>query len=405
MSVEQHKDNGYEAEQIQVLEGLEAVRKRPGMYIGSTGPKGLHHLVYEIVDNAIDEAIAGYCSEIDVEILEGEQIRVRDNGRGIPVGIQPKMGIPAVTVVFTVLHAGGKFGNGGYKISSGLHGVGASVVNALSTWLEVEVRDGEKIYKQRFERGKAVTELELIGETKETGTMVTFLADPTVFEETVYDFETLQTRLREQAFLNAGVCINLTDLRKGKDHTTHRMHYEGGVASFVEFINKRKGAEVLHDQVIFLSAAEGSSTAEIAMQYTDSYNELLLSFANCVHTVEGGTHEMGLSLIHIWKGPYLFLLSGFFLFLFLLGFLFCLRLLLLCFFRLVRCFGRLLQVLLLRYKHAHLCKGGTEHAKQPLLRQADDFEIRILPVNAQLDAASLNGGFHGSSSLNHFTHC
>ena len=293
MSVEQHKDNGYEAEQIQVLEGLEAVRKRPGMYIGSTGPKGLHHLVYEIVDNAIDEAIAGYCSEIDVEILEGEQIRVRDNGRGIPVGIQPKMGIPAVTVVFTVLHAGGKFGNGGYKISSGLHGVGASVVNALSTWLEVEVRDGEKIYKQRFERGKAVTELEIIGETKETGTMVTFLADPTVFEETVYDFETLQTRLREQAFLNAGVCINLTDLRKGKDHTTHRMHYEGGVASFVEFINKRKGAEVLHDQVIFLSAAEGSSTAEIAMQYTDSYNELLLSFANCVHTVEGGTHEMG----------------------------------------------------------------------------------------------------------------
>lgn len=293
MSAEEIKDTAYEAEQIQVLEGLEAVRKRPGMYIGSTGPKGLHHLVYEIVDNAIDEAIAGYCTEIDVEVLEGDIIRVTDNGRGIPVGIQPKLGIPAVTVVFTVLHAGGKFGGSGYKISSGLHGVGASVVNALSTWLEVEVKDSEHRYKQRFELGKPVSDLTVIGDTTETGTVVTFLPDATMFEETVYDVETLATRLREQSFLNAGVRINLTDRRPGMDHTTQVMHYEGGVASFVDFINKRKGVEVLHDDVIFLSAKDGSSTAEVALQYNDSYNDLLLTFANCVHTIEGGTHEMG----------------------------------------------------------------------------------------------------------------
>lgn len=283
----------YDENQIQVLEGLEAVRKRPGMYIGSTGPRGLHHLVYEIVDNAIDEALAGYCTHIEVDILPDDIIRVRDNGRGIPVGIQHKMGIPAVTVVFTVLHAGGKFGGGGYKVSGGLHGVGASVVNALSSWLEVEVRNGEHIYKQRFEKGVAVTELEVIGDTEETGTTVIFKPSPDIFEETTYEYEILENRLREQAFLNAGIRITLTDSRDPENIVSESLHYEGGIRSFVEHIHKRKGLDVLHEEPIFLTATQGTSMAEVAMQYNDSYNELILSFANNIHTVEGGTHEVG----------------------------------------------------------------------------------------------------------------
>ena len=286
----------YDASEIQVLEGLEAVRKRPGMYIGSTGPRGLHHLVYEIVDNAIDEALAGYCDKIDVKILPGNIISVYDDGRGIPVGIQPKLGIPAVTVVFTVLHAGGKFGGGGYKVSGGLHGVGASVVNALSTWLEVEVCDGTHIYKQRFERGKAVTELEIIGEASKTGSRVTFQADPEIFQETTeYDYSVLETRLREQAFLNAGVHIELSDERDPDHPVVQNFLYEGGVASFVEYIHKKKGVEVVHPDVIQFTATlpDNSAQAEIAMQYNDSYNELMLSFANNIHTTDGGTHEEG----------------------------------------------------------------------------------------------------------------
>ncbi len=286
----------YDENQIQVLEGLEAVRKRPGMYIGSTGPRGLHHLVYEIVDNAIDEALAGYCDKIDVKILPGNIISVMDNGRGIPVGIQHKMGIPAVTVVFTVLHAGGKFGGGGYKVSGGLHGVGASVVNALSEWLEVEVYNEGHVYFQRFERGKAVTELESRGETDKTGTLVRFKADPEIFQEsTVYDYETLQTRLREQAFLNAGIHIELTDERDPEAPVQNNYCYSGGISSFVEFINKKKAVEVVHPDIIHFSsvAPDDSSTAEVAMQYNDSYNELMLSFANNIHTTDGGTHEDG----------------------------------------------------------------------------------------------------------------
>ncbi len=286
----------YGAEDIQVLEGLEAVRKRPGMYIGSTGPRGLHHLVYEIVDNSIDEALAGYCSKIDVRILPGEIIQVKDNGRGIPVGIQPKMGIPAVTVVFAVLHAGGKFGGGGYKVAGGLHGVGASVVNALSQWTEVEVRDGKNIYKQRFERGTTVTELKKIGETEERGTTVTFKADPEIFTETdVYDFDTLVSRLREQAFLNAGVHIEITDERDAGNIRTKDFCYEGGVSSFVAYVHKKKALDVIHPDVIYFQAKNEDDTvsAEIAMQYNDSYNELILSFANNIHTNDGGTHEEG----------------------------------------------------------------------------------------------------------------
>ena len=283
----------YDSNQIQVLEGLEAVRKRPGMYIGSTGPRGLHHLVYEIVDNSIDEALAGYCDKIVVEVLPGNIIRVRDDGRGIPVGIQPQTGLPAVTVVFTVLHAGGKFGGGGYKVSGGLHGVGASVVNALSEWLEVEVCDGKHRYYQRFERGKECEPLKIIGDTTETGTQVAFQADPEIFQETtVYDFDTLLTRLREQAFLNAGVYIRLRDLRE-KEPVDIELHYEGGIRSFVEHIHQRKGLETLHDDVIYLAAKDGDTTAEVAMQYNDSYNELILSFANNIHTTDGGTHEAG----------------------------------------------------------------------------------------------------------------
>ena len=286
----------YGASDIQVLEGLEAVRKRPGMYIGSTGLRGLHHLVYEIVDNAIDEALAGYCDKIDVRILPGDIIVVEDNGRGIPVGIQPKMGIPAVTVVFTVLHAGGKFGGGGYKVSGGLHGVGASVVNALSTWLEVEVSDGAHIYRQRFERGKTITDLEMIGDTTKTGTKVTFQADPEIFSEsTVYEYETLETRLREQAFLNAGIHIELVDERDPENRVQKNFLYEGGISSFVEFLHKRKSLEVIHPDIIHVKGAltDGSAEAEVAMQYNESYNELLISFANNIHTTDGGTHEEG----------------------------------------------------------------------------------------------------------------
>lgn len=288
-------ENEYGADEIQVLEGLEAVRKRPGMYIGSTGPRGLHHLVYEIVDNAIDEALAGYCTKIDVSILPGNVIRVTDNGRGIPVGINQKMGIPAVTVVFTVLHAGGKFGGGGYKVSGGLHGVGASVVNALSEWLEVKVCDGENVYKQRYERGKIVTDLEIVAQSNVKGTEVTFKADREIFKETdEYEFSILATRLREQAFLNAGVNIELTDMRTD-DVKSSNFHYEGGIKSFVEYIHKKKSVEVIHPEVIYFSTsnAENSAAVEIAMQYNESYNELILSFANNIHTTDGGTHEEG----------------------------------------------------------------------------------------------------------------
>lgn len=294
-----HVDTNYDSDQIQVLEGLEAVRKRPGMYIGSTGPRGLHHLVYEIVDNAIDEALAGYCDRIDVRILPGDIICVQDNGRGVPVGVQHQTGLPAVTVVYTILHAGGKFGGGSYKVSGGLHGVGASVVNALSSWLEVEVRQGGHLYRQRFSRGNAEYDLQDLGpieNPEQTGTMVTFKADPEIFKETtVYDFATLETRLREQAFLNAGVNIILTDERDPENIKSDRFHYEGGVASFVEYLNRKKAVEVIHTDVIYFSATapDNNSTCEIAMQYTDSFNELILSFANNIHTVDGGTHEDG----------------------------------------------------------------------------------------------------------------
>ena len=291
-NIEQVKQSHYDETQIQVLEGLEAVRKRPGMYIGSTGPRGLHHLVYEIVDNAIDEALAGYCTHIETEILEGDVIRVTDNGRGIPVGIHPKMGIPAVTVVYTILHAGGKFGGEGYKVSGGLHGVGASVVNALSEWLIVEVKNGEHIYRQKFARGVAEGGLEVIGDTTETGTRVTFKPDGEIFEELVFDYETLHTRLREQAFLNAGVRMTITD-RRTPDGPSDSMCYEGGIRSFVEFIHQRRGLEALHEDVIYMKGDSGDNVAEVAMQYNDSYNELLLSFANNINTGEGGTHEEG----------------------------------------------------------------------------------------------------------------
>lgn len=284
----------YDENQIQVLEGLEAVRVRPGMYIGSTGPKGLHHLVYEIVDNAIDEALAGYCSEINVKILPDDVIEVSDNGRGIPTGIHPKEGISAATVVYTILHAGGKFGGGGYKVAGGLHGVGASVVNALSEWLELTVKDGKHIHFQRFERGKYSEELKIIGDTTETGTTVKFKADPLIFEETtVYDYEVLLKRLREQAFLNAGVRIVFSDLRDEAEPRTEILHYEGGIREFVEHIHKTRGLEPLTQKVIYVSGMQGDSSAEVALQYNDSYNEVILSFANNIHTIDGGSHETG----------------------------------------------------------------------------------------------------------------
>ena len=286
----------YGADEIQVLEGLEAVRKRPGMYIGSTGPRGLHHLVYEIVDNSIDEALAGYCSKIDVVIEKGDIIRVTDNGRGIPVGVNSKTGLPAVTVVFTVLHAGGKFGGGGYKVSGGLHGVGASVVNALSEWLEVKVCDGEDVYFQRYERGKIITPLEKIGKSDVRGTEVRFKADPEIFKEsTVYEYEVLERRLREQAFLNAGVHIELRDGRDEENVINKNFVYEGGIKSFVEYIHKKRSLEVIHPDVIYFAARNPEDTiaVEIAMQYNESYNENLLTFANNIHTTDGGTHEEG----------------------------------------------------------------------------------------------------------------
>ena len=282
----------YDESQIQVLEGLEAVRKRPGMYIGSTGPRGLHHLVYEIVDNSIDEALAGVCTHIEVEILPGNVVTVRDNGRGIPVGINEKLGLPSVTVVLTVLHAGGKFGGSGYKVSGGLHGVGSSVVNALSEWLEVEVSREGNVYAQRFERGVPVNDLTVIGSSEETGTLIRFKADPEIFTETVeYEFEVLQKRLREQAFLNAGLKITLTDTRDADNVLSQEYCYEGGISSFVEFMNKTRGYQVLHDQVVHMSTTDGDSIVEVAFQYNDSYNENIISFANNIHTVDGGVHE------------------------------------------------------------------------------------------------------------------
>ena len=286
----------YEADQIQVLEGLEAVRKRPGMYIGSTGPRGLHHLVYEIVDNGIDEALAGFCDKIEVKILPDNVICVIDNGRGIPVGKHPKMGIPAATVVYTVLHAGGKFGGGGYKVSGGLHGVGASVVNALSEWLEIEIYKDGDIYTQRFERGNIKTNLEIVGKTDKTGTLVRFKPDAEIFKETTeFDFEILKTRLREQAFLNAGIHIQISDERDPDNIIYENFCYEGGISSFVEYLNKKKAVELVHPDIIHFStvADDDQAPAEVAMQYNDSYNELILSFANNIHTTDGGTHEEG----------------------------------------------------------------------------------------------------------------
>ena len=285
----------YDASQIQVLEGLEAVRKRPGMYIGSTGPRGLHHLVYEIVDNSIDEALAGFCTNIDVEILPGNVISVKDNGRGIPVGMNEKMGISTVTVVLTVLHAGGKFGGNGYKVSGGLHGVGSSVVNALSEWLEVEVAQNGHVYQQRFSNGGHPDyDLKEIGTSSATGTTIRFKPDPEIFRETtVYDFETLERHLRESAFLNAGLCITLADRRDSENIIERTYCYEGGLSSFVEYLTTSRGQTPLHEKPIHFSAMHGDRSAEIAMQYTDSYNETMLSFANNVHTVDGGTHETG----------------------------------------------------------------------------------------------------------------
>ena len=285
----------YDASQIQVLEGLEAVRKRPGMYIGSTGPRGLHHLVYEIVDNSIDEALAGFCTNIDVEILPGDVISVKDNGRGIPVGMNEKMGISTVTVVLTVLHAGGKFGGSGYKVSGGLHGVGSSVVNALSEWLEVEVSQNGHVYRQRFSNGGHPDyDLKEIGESSATGTTIRFKPDPEIFRETTeYDFETLERHLRESAFLNAGLCITLADRRDPENEIEHTYCYEGGLSSFVDYLTVSRGQTPLHETPIHFSAMHGDRSAEIAMQYTDSYNETMLSFANNVRTVDGGTHETG----------------------------------------------------------------------------------------------------------------
>ena len=283
-------DTEYNASEIQVLEGLEAVRKRPGMYIGSTSASGLHHLVYEIVDNAIDEALAGYCTDITVTINDGDTITVTDNGRGIPVDIQAQTGRPALEVVFTVLHAGGKFGGGGYKVSGGLHGVGASVVNALSEWLTVQVHKDGKIYEMKFSRGNITQEMKIIGETDHTGTTVTFKPDPEMFDTLEYDYETLHTRMREQTFLNAGLRITISDARPGREKS-EAMCYEGGIREFVTYINRNKTP--LHEEVIYLSGAKGDSTAEIAIQYNDGYNETLVSFANDIHTPEGGMHETG----------------------------------------------------------------------------------------------------------------
>ena len=284
-------EHEYGGSEIQVLEGLEAVRKRPGMYIGSTSSSGLHHLVYEIVDNAIDEALAGYCDEINVIIREGDIITVTDNGRGIPVDIQPQTGRPALEVVYTILHAGGKFGGGGYKVSGGLHGVGASVVNALSEWLEVQVHKDGKIYEMKFARGKVTQEMTVTGDTEKRGTMVTFKPDPEMFTDTtVYDYDILHTRMREEAFLNAGLRIHTIDQRPGREQHDD-MCYAGGIREFVTWLNRAKTP--IHTGVIYMSGQRGDSMAELAFQYTDSYSETILSFANNVHTPEGGMHETG----------------------------------------------------------------------------------------------------------------
>ena len=280
----------YDASQIQVLEGLEAVRKRPGMYIGSTSSSGLHHLVYEIVDNSIDEALAGYCTHIEVSIEQGDIIRVSDNGRGIPVDIQEQTGKSALEVVFTVLHAGGKFGGGGYKVSGGLHGVGASVVNALSEWLEVQVHKDGKIHQMKFSRGDIVEPITVVGTTDRTGTTVRFKPDPEMFDDTVYDYEILHTRMREQAFLNGGLTITLEDEREGRE-MRETMCYEGGIREFVRYLNKHKSP--IHEEVIYLSGSKGDAIAEVALQYNDGYNENMVSFANDIHTPEGGMHETG----------------------------------------------------------------------------------------------------------------
>ena len=290
MSLEEKTSGQYDAAQIQVLEGLEAVRKRPGMYIGSTGPKGLHHLVYEIVDNSIDEALAGYCKTIHVTIQSDNSIMVEDDGRGMPVDKHPKMGIPAVEVIHTVLHAGGKFGGGGYKVSGGLHGVGASVVNALSTHMEVEIKRNGKIYKQCYEKGKTVSKLEVIGESRKTGSKTTFWPDPEIFETTVFDFDVLEHRLREMAFLNKGIKIVFKDEREGKKRS-ETYHYEGGIKEFVKFLNKNK--DPLHQDVIYFEIAKETCEVEVAMQYTNSYSELILGYANNINTTDGGTHIVG----------------------------------------------------------------------------------------------------------------
>ncbi len=286
----------YDENSIQVLEGLEAVRKRPGMYIGSTGERGLHHLVYEIVDNSIDEALAGYCDKILVELLDDGVIRVSDNGRGIPVGIHPQQGIPTVSVVFTILHAGGKFGGNGYKVSGGLHGVGASVVNALSSWLEVEVKNGGHIYKQRYEFGNIKTELEIVGDTNETGTTVTFKPDASIFTDTTrYDYDTLLLRLREQAFLNGGIRIVLKDNRSDAEIPDREddLCFEGGIKSYVEYLLEKSKKDRLNSDVIYLNGTHGDSTAEIALLWSTGYDTKIMSFANTIHTVDGGTHEQG----------------------------------------------------------------------------------------------------------------
>ena len=283
-------EHEYGGSEIQVLEGLEAVRKRPGMYIGSTSESGLHHLVYEIVDNSIDEALAGYCDEITVRIDEGDTITVIDNGRGIPVDIQPQTGLPALEVVFTILHAGGKFGGGGYKVSGGLHGVGASVVNALSEWLTVRVHKEGKIYEMKFSRGKVTQPMQIVGDTDRHGTEVTFKPDPEMFEVTEYNYDTLHTRMREEAFLNAGLRIHTIDARPGREQED-TMHYAGGIREFVSYINRSK--DVIHSDVVYMSGMKDDSMAEVAFQYNDGYNETIVSFANNVHTPEGGMHEEG----------------------------------------------------------------------------------------------------------------
>lgn len=293
MNEETKVEHGYGAEDIQILEGLEAVRKRPGMYIGSTGPSGLHHLVYEIVDNAIDEALAGYCTEIKVDILPDNIIEVSDNGRGIPTGIHPKEGISAATVVYTILHAGGKFGGGGYKVSGGLHGVGASVVNALSEWLELTVYDGKNIHYQHFDRGSYTEQLKIIGETDKTGTVVKFKADGEIFHEVNYDYNTLLDRMREQAFLNGGIKITISDLRDRNNIRSEELKYDGGIVEYVDWLQEKRGAERLHPDIIYIKDVMDNIMVEAAFQYNTDFNsEAFRSFANNIHTIDGGTHEL-----------------------------------------------------------------------------------------------------------------